>query len=70
MTETSQENAHPLQHLIDFMNGPDSATLRRLLSFFSVPRKYVQPEELKEFWESLSSQEKNYYHRLVALREI
>lgn len=66
------------QELSNFMHGPDQVTLARLTTFFSYPvldgtdwRKcYLHPRELKLFWDSLTESEKNYYRRLVALREI
>lgn len=65
--------------LVRFMNGPDGPTLRRLLWFFNdvedeearpFGHRYCHPRELKEFWESLTQSEKNYYHKLVATRYI
>lgn len=62
MTETDE--------LTKFITGPDSATLRRLISYFSWGSAYLGVSELKEFWESLDQKDKNYYHRLVATRQI
>lgn len=56
--------------LVDFMQGPDNAVLRRLIVFFSKDGKHCRPREVKSFWESLTESEKNYYRRLVAIREI
>ena len=62
--------ARDIPELIRFMNGPDDATLRRLLAYFSYESKYLHPRELKEFWDSLKESEKNYYRMLVATRFI
>ena len=56
--------------LIKLMSGPDAVTFRRLVSFFSLDSRYLHPRELKEFWESLTESEKNYYRMLVAKRLI
>lgn len=70
MRELFQHPANDLPALIKFMQGPDNATLVRLISFFSRDSRYCHPRELKAFWESLSESEKNYYRRLVAIRFI
>ncbi|AWN06180.1 hypothetical protein SEA_MIEK_79 [Streptomyces phage Miek] len=70
MRELFQHPANDLPALIKFMQGPDNATLVRLISFFSRDSRYCHPRELKLFWESLSESEKNYYRRLVAIRFI
>lgn len=59
-----------MQDLIAFMQGPDNPVLVRLVSFFSRDSRYCHPRELKPFWESLTESDKNYYRRLVVLREI
>lgn len=52
--------------LISFMTGPDRATLRRLAYYFSGDsKKYLHPRELKKFWDSLTEDEKDYYHEAV-----
>lgn len=56
--------------LVRFMNGPDDATLRRLLGYFSYESRYLHPRELKLFWDSLTEDEKNYYRMLVKTRFI
>lgn len=64
--ETTKKN--DTYELIEFMNGPDSVTLRRLLTYFSYDSRYLHPRELREFWGSLTGTEKNYYRRLVVER--
>jgi AAA15 family ATPase/GTPase len=62
--------ANEMTGLISFMNGLDGVTLKRLLSYFSHESRYLHPRELKEFWDSLTESEKNYYRRLVVYRII
>lgn len=57
--------SHPLQHIIDFMNGSDRVVLARLRSYFSSPGKYCRAEELKEFWDSLTLEDRFYYRNCV-----
>jgi hypothetical protein len=50
---------YEMAQLERLMNGEDKATLARMISFFSVPGKYLHPRELKIFWDSLTDSEKN-----------
>jgi hypothetical protein len=59
-----------MAELVQFMNGPDKPTLRRLRSYFSCEEKYLGPRELKEFWDSLSRGERDHYRRLVETQVI
>jgi hypothetical protein len=70
MRKLFQVPATDVEELIAFMQGPDNATLVRLVSFFSRDSRYCHPRELREFWESLTESDKNYYRKLVVLRVI
>ena len=49
------------RELVEFMSGPDMIHLVRFINYFSFNGRYLKPAELKEFWDSLAEDEKNYY---------
>lgn len=51
-----------IKELAKFMKGEDLPTFARMIDYFSVQGKYLHPRELKKFWESLTEEEKLYYH--------
>ena len=57
-----------ISDLIKFMNGPDSPVLKRLINYFSYDSRNCHLREIKDFWESLSESEKNYYRKCVVMR--
>lgn len=61
--------------LSDFMSGPDRLILRKLIDFFSkltgdLQPRYLFPDELMQFWTSLSQTEKDYYWNLLYTEQI
>lgn len=56
--------------LVEFMIGPDQRTFAKAICFFSAGGKHCPPKEIKEFWESLTVEERGYYRFEIATAPI